>query len=159
MTEPQDTPDLPPLVSAADLLPPTEEEIPPPPDESTPPPPGEYVSQFRIEKNRFGAGTWGVDICHSDGTMEPLGIWLEREHPNMSGPDVAASLLSMGLPQEHAVRFGRDRQRRIDGQIVLDDHPAVNRLADEERKHYKSKDEFSRAFVQAQTKKERGSKK
>jgi hypothetical protein len=159
--EPQDTPDLemPPLVSAADLLPPTEEEIPPTPDQSTPPPPGEIVSTFRIEKNRFGAGTWGIDIIHADGELEPLGIWLDREHYDASGPDVAEMLMKMKLPQEHAIRFGRDRQRRIDAQIVIGDNPAVQRLSDEEKKHYELKDEFSQAFVQAQRKKERGSTK
>lgn len=147
------------LVSAADLAPPDEEEIPPPPSESLPPPPGEAHGIFHVEKGRYGPNTWGVDILLPGGEYEPVMVFLQRERPDWDGPTIAQWLMKNGLPQELAVRLGRQRQGALEGMAVAVHFPAVAELSETEARHYAEKDEFSRAFIAAQAKKQKEAKK
>lgn len=136
---------LPVLGTAADLLP-SEEEVPPEPG---PPIPGDRHGPFIVQRQP-GYGDGWRDLIMRGEFIEPVGVWLAREHPTMPGPALAEMLVTMGLPENRAVTYGRQRQGRDAMDIAS--HPAVVTLEQNEERHRKQKDAFARAYVEARKK-------
>jgi hypothetical protein len=113
---------------------------------------GEYAQAARV-------GEADYDYLFRKGHVGAL----ERLYPadpthprHRSGPAFADLLTRHGFPEAYAIGKGRARRELATaGTKAAQAHPAVQRLAAEEARHYEQKDEFSRAFVAAQQKKQK----
>ena len=146
------------LTTAAALMPPEEEELPPLPSEASPPIEGDVHGAFVIQKRPgYGDGFRELIRVEESGetTYLAVGIWLDQTYPKLPGDQVLKLLTELGLPEPRAQKFAAARQRRLDGEEAVASFPAIERLAAREREHLETKDSFSRAFVEAQKKKER----
>jgi len=112
-----------------------------PPDEATPP--------FIIRLHHYGPQAHSILL--PDG--RPVGRWLADEHLDLDGPQVYELLSSMGMPEEHARWYEKQRGRRIDADSELAQMPAVQRFAEAEALFEERKEAYREAFVKAQKKK------
>ena len=143
-----------PITTAAALME-EEEETPPPPEASEPPPAGERHGPFLVQKAPGHGDGFRDLILTEEGVYVPVGIWLENMHPTLTGGEVLKLLKKMGLPHERAEAFATSRRRARRAKIELTANEAVQTLVGMEARHSEIKDAFSRAFVEAQEKKQR----
>ena len=141
---------LPPMMTAADLLPPEDDPLASlpsePPDDDTPP--DEAVPAFIVVRNKYGPGSHGVYL--SDGTA--VGIWLSEEHPSLSGAEVQELLLGMGMEGDLAAWYGKVRDQARQADASLRSLPGVERAMEEERERVSSKQLVQKAFLDAHKK-------
>jgi hypothetical protein len=139
---------LPPLMTAADLLP--EENDPlaalpqEPPDSETPP--DSATPPFIVQRDKFGPRSHGVYL--PDGM--PVGIWLDQAHHDLDGVEVAELLAEMGLEADLAIWYGEQRNGRIAAEAQLTQHPTLQRGAAQEDVRLAQKKAVQEAFIKAQ---------
>jgi len=139
---------LPPLVSAADLLPPEDDPLSSlpvePPDDDTPP--DATAPVFIIVPNAYGPGVPSVKLASG----QPVGQWLHEEHPSLDGGQISELLIHMGMEGERAAWFGiqRDKARAARGELLR--NHTVQSFANEEERRLAEKQQIQAAFVKAQ---------
>lgn len=138
-----------PLTTGAALMGDEGDEIPPEPAFSEPPPAGEPHGPFILQTTPRPRDLVRTEV-EGEIVYEPVGIWLEREHPNLTGSEVERLLVEMGFPKIRAARYGVNRQRALDGTASVLEYPVVQELAHQEGRHVEIKDSFSRAFLDRQ---------
>ena len=117
-----------------------------PPDELEPP-----TLEWQVFENAFGPGTQRVLY-----RGEPVGVFLDREHHDLSGEAVHDLLVSLGAPEGVPLTYARRRANRDEEMRILQaaGHPAFEGAVKRDAEREAKMDPIRKAFVKSMQEKQ-----